>query len=104
MLCRPYSTEASTDRSKELKAPPLPDSTKAIIKTIESIADKRGIPMSHVALAWSLSKPFVSAPIIGTTKISQLEDMIQAVHVELTKEEVEEIDKLYEPGKVMGHS
>lgn len=60
--------------------------------------------MSHVAFAWSTSKPFISAPIIGTTKIEQLKDMIEAVQVELTKEEVEEIDKLYEPTKVFGHS
>lgn len=105
VLCRPYSAEKSTDRSKELSFGGEPSAaTQAIIAEIEEIAKKRGIPMSHVAFAWSTSKPFVTAPIIGTTKIEQLKDAIEAVSVELTKEEVEEIDKLYEPTKVFGHA
>lgn len=105
VLCRPYSEEKNTDRSKELSfGGPPSDATKAIIAKIEGIAKKRDIPMSHVAFAWSTSKPFVTAPIIGTTKIEQLKDMIEAVHVELTEEEVKEIDDLYEPTKVFGHA
>jgi aryl-alcohol dehydrogenase-like predicted oxidoreductase len=105
VLCRPYSAEKSTDRSKELSFGGEPSAaTQAIIAKIQEIAKKRGIPMSHVAFAWSTSKPFVTAPIIGTTKIEQLRDAIEAVSVELTKDEVEEIDKLYEPTKVFGHA
>jgi aryl-alcohol dehydrogenase-like predicted oxidoreductase len=104
VLCRPYSAEANTDRSKELSMGAPSPATQAIIAKIEEIAKRRSIPMSHVAFAWSTSKPFVTAPIIGTTKIEQLKDAIEAVQVELTKEEVEEIDKLYEPSKVFGHS
>jgi aryl-alcohol dehydrogenase-like predicted oxidoreductase len=105
VLCRPFATEKTTDRAKELSfGDSASDATKAIIGKIEEIAKKRDIPMSHVAFAWSVSKPFVTAPIIGTTKIEQLKDMIEAVHVELTEEEVKAIDDLYEPTKVMGHN
>jgi len=43
---------------------------------IEEIAKKRGISMAQVALAWSLSKDFISAPIVGTTSLQNLEDLI----------------------------
>lgn len=60
--------------------------------------------MAQVALAWSLSKPYVSAPIVGTTSIDKLEDVIKGCQVELTKEEVKEIDDLYQPLPIIGHS
>lgn len=104
VLARPYTEDKNTDRSKELSFGAPSAATQAIIAKIEEIAKKRDIPMSHVAFAWSVSKPFVTAPIIGTTKMEQLKDMIDAVQVELTKEEEESIDKLYEPTKTFGHS
>lgn len=60
--------------------------------------------MAQVALAWSLSKSFVSAPIVGTTSIDKLEDLIKGCQVELTKEEIKEIDDLYQPLATFGHS
>lgn len=73
---------------------------------MQAIADSKGegVSMAQVALAWSLSKPFISAPIIGTTKIAQMDDMIKGVHLELSKEEVESLDGLYEVCKVVGHA
>ncbi len=44
--------------------------------------------MAQVALAWSFSKPFVDAPIIGTTSLEKLEDLIKGCEVELTEEEI----------------
>lgn len=60
--------------------------------------------MAQVALAWSLSKPLISAPIVGTTSIDKLEDLIKGCQVELTKDEIKEIDDLYEPQGIIGHS
>ncbi|KAG8914551.1 hypothetical protein FRC00_012510 [Tulasnella sp. 408] len=43
---------------------------------VAEIAEQRGISMAQVALAWSLSKPFVSAPIVGTTSLDKLKDLV----------------------------
>ena len=69
---------------------------------IEEIAKKRGTSMAIIATAWSLSKPFMTAPIIGMSKIDRVEEAVKAVNFELTKEEVESIDTLYEPKSVIG--
>ncbi|RSH94635.1 hypothetical protein EHS25_004439 [Saitozyma podzolica] len=75
-LCRPADAEITTDRGKAY-ARPLSAPTKAIISVIQSIAESRNVSMAQVALAWSLSKPSVSAPIVGTTSLEKLDDLIR---------------------------
>ena len=105
LLCRPYSPTPATARAEAFaKYNAVTPSMQATIARVEEIARARGVSMAQVGLAWSLSKDFVSAPIVGTTKIEQLEDMIEGVGLELSKEEVESIDKLYEVAKVQGHA
>jgi len=60
--------------------------------------------MAIVSIAWSLSKDFMTAPIIGMSKIERVEEAVKAIEFELTKEEVESIDRLYEPKNIIGHS
>jgi aryl-alcohol dehydrogenase-like predicted oxidoreductase len=60
--------------------------------------------MAQVALAWSLSKPFITAPIVGTTSLDKLEDLIKGCEVELSAEEIKEIDDLYKTQSVIGHN
>jgi aryl-alcohol dehydrogenase-like predicted oxidoreductase len=103
-LARPLRTSGETERSKRFGADGLTGASKAIIAKVEEIASKRGITMSQVALAWSISKPFISAPIVGTTKLEQLDELIKGCEIELTAEEIKEIDDLYEPAKIVGHS
>lgn len=47
-----------------------------INEAIEQIAEKRGISMAQVALAWSLSKEYITAPIVGTTSLDKLKDLL----------------------------
>ncbi|KAG8939512.1 hypothetical protein FRC00_013844 [Tulasnella sp. 408] len=70
---------------------------------VAEIAEKRGISMAKVALAWSLSKSFISAPIVGTTSIDKLKELIEGVQVKLTEEEIKAIDDLYRPRAISGH-
>ncbi|KAG9048188.1 hypothetical protein FS837_000534 [Tulasnella sp. UAMH 9824] len=69
---------------------------------VSEIAKKRGVSMAQVALAWSLSKPFVTAPIIGTTSLDKLRDLIAGVGLKLTEEEIKAIDEPYRPRAVAG--
>jgi len=60
--------------------------------------------MAQVALAWSLSKPFISAPIVGTTSLDKLDDLVKGCEVELTAEEIKEIDDEYKTQSIIGHN
>lgn len=73
-----------------------------INEKIEEIAKKRGVNMAIIAIAWSLSKPFMTSPILGMSKEERVDEAIAAVNFELTREEIESIDGLYIPKKVMG--
>lgn len=77
--------------------------TNDIINKVDEIAKKRGITMAQVAIAWCLSKDFVTAPIIGTTKLDNLIDCIGAVNVKLTEEEIKALEEVYQPRGVIGH-
>jgi len=78
-------------------------STPEIIKRVEEISKKRGISMAQVAIAWILAKPGVSAPIVGTTSLKNLEDIIGAVHIKLSDEDIKYLEELYKPQNIVGH-
>jgi 1-deoxyxylulose-5-phosphate synthase len=73
-----------------------------IVDAAQRIAKARGVSAAQVALAWLLSRPGVTAPIIGASKLPQLQDAIAAVELELTPEECTELEKPYRPHKVLG--
>lgn len=77
-------------------------SDRAISDAVGSIADERGISRAQVVLAWQLTKPAVSAPIIGATKPNHLVDAVAALDVELTDDEVSRIEAPYTPRRAEG--
>lgn len=105
-LTRPHKSFKDSERGNSMNGSFLRNKmTKAdekINERIEEITKKRGTSMAVVAIAWSLGKPFVTAPIIGLSKVERVEEAVRAVGFELTKEEVESIDALYEPRSVIG--
>ena len=72
------------------------------MKNLE-LASKKGVSPSQISLAWLLHNPNVVAPIIGATKMSHLEEACQAVHVELSSEEMKYLEELYKPRAIAGH-
>jgi aryl-alcohol dehydrogenase-like predicted oxidoreductase len=68
------------------------------------IANERQVKPAQVALAWILSKPAVSAPIIGASKPEHLEDALGALQLKLSEDEIKRLEELYEPHPVLGHS
>jgi 1-deoxyxylulose-5-phosphate synthase len=72
-------------------------SDNAVIDAVRKVAEARGVPNARVALAWLLSKPAVSAPIVGATKMNHLDDAVAAVDLELTAEEIAALEAPYEP-------
>jgi aryl-alcohol dehydrogenase-like predicted oxidoreductase len=72
----------------------------AIVDTVERIAQTRGVSMAEVGLAWLMAKPGVTAPIVGATKMEQLDAAIRAVDLALTPEEMAALEAPYTPKRV----
>src|SRR5919106_3066747 len=60
---------------------------------VQALARERGVSGSQIALAWILSKPYVTAPIIGATKMDHLDQAIAALDIKLSEEEVKRLEK-----------
>jgi aryl-alcohol dehydrogenase-like predicted oxidoreductase len=80
------------------------DSDRPVVERLGELAEKRGVPRAHIAIAWLLRKQPVVAPIIGATKISHLEDAVSALSVNLTSEELAYLEESYVPHKIVGHT
>ncbi|KAG1732922.1 aryl-alcohol dehydrogenase [Suillus paluster] len=70
----------------------------------QEISKKKGVTMAQVAIAWILTKDGVSAPIVGTTSLEKLKDIIAGLDVKLTAEEIRYLEEEYKPTAVIGHS
>ncbi|MEM7284708.1 MAG: aldo/keto reductase [Actinomycetota bacterium] len=73
------------------------ESDRTIVQKVAEIADNRGISRAQVALAWMLSKPYVTSPIIGATKMHHLTDAVAAVDVTLDDDEIAALEQPYVP-------
>ena len=80
------------------------DSDFTVVDRITEIAKKRGVNNAQVALAWMLSKPEVTAPIVGASKMHHLEDALSALTVHLDEAEIKALEEPYEPHPILGHS
>lgn len=74
-----------------------------IIHRVEEIAKNKGVKMGQVSLAWLLSKPTVSAPLVGLTKVQHLDEACAAVDLVLTHDEVAFLEEPYAPHSVIGN-
>ncbi|MEK9971413.1 MAG: aldo/keto reductase, partial [Ferrovibrio sp.] len=76
----------------------------AIAERVATLAEARGIKPAQMALAWILSKPVVTAPIIGASKMYQFDDALGALDVKLTEDEIRQLEEPYQPHPVLGHT
>ncbi|KAI9632612.1 NADP-dependent oxidoreductase domain-containing protein [Dioszegia hungarica] len=103
-LARPAAKFSDSERSDKYHAYNKGPSDDEIIAAVEKIAKAKGIPMVHVALAWVLSKPYVTAPIVGVKSIERMDEIIAALKVRLTDEEIKAIEAEYKDQPIKGHS
>jgi aryl-alcohol dehydrogenase-like predicted oxidoreductase len=80
------------------------DSDFELVKRLSEVAAARELPASVVALAWIMGKQGITSPIIGASKPGHLEDAVAAISVKLTAEEVKQLEELYQPHPILGHS
>ncbi|MFO0688985.1 MAG: aldo/keto reductase [Myxococcota bacterium] len=78
------------------------DSDWDVVEAVLAVAKARDLPPARIALAWLLSKPAVTAPIVGATKLAQLDDAIAALEIELAPAEIARLEAPYRPHPVKG--
>jgi aryl-alcohol dehydrogenase-like predicted oxidoreductase len=81
----------------------VPEVDFDVVDRVDEVAGERGVPGAQVALAWLLSRPAVTAPIVGATKVGHVEDALAAEALELTPEEIARLEEPYVPHAVSGH-
>ncbi|KAF7585477.1 hypothetical protein BBP40_010826, partial [Aspergillus hancockii] len=80
------------------------EADRRINERVEEIAAARGVSMATVSVAWALSKPFITSPIVGMSKKERVDEAVRAIELKLSEEEIKSIDDLYKPKRVIGHS
>ena len=80
------------------------ESDFAVAARVAELAARRGVTPARIALAWLLSKPGVTAPIVGASKPPHLEDAVAALELVLDQDEVAWLEAVYAPHRVLGHS
>jgi aryl-alcohol dehydrogenase-like predicted oxidoreductase len=80
------------------------DEDLMIAQRVSDVAEARGLPMAQVAIAWMISKPVITAPIIGATKPHHLDDAVAALSVLLTPEEIQQLEEAYQPHPILGYA
>ena len=80
------------------------ESDFAVVDVVEKLAVEKGVKPAQLALAWLLHKPGVSSPIIGATKMYQLEEALEAVEIKLTEDDIKALEAPYVPHPVLGHT
>lgn len=80
------------------------DSDFAVVERLTALAGRLGFKPAQVALAWLLHKPGITAPIIGASKMYQLEEAVAALDISLSSEEIAELEAPYQPHPVLGHN
>jgi aryl-alcohol dehydrogenase-like predicted oxidoreductase len=108
-LARPHTDDKTTKRTEtdafsRTLYQRTEEADQKVIASVQQIAEARSVPMASVALAWMLSKPVISAPIIGATRMQHLEDAVGALSLKLTPEEITTLEEPYIPHAISGHA
>ena len=78
------------------------DADRKIVERMAEVAAQRALPRAQIALAWLLQKPFITAPIVGASRLNHLDDAVAALSLKLTTEEISSLEESYVPHPVVG--
>ena len=105
-LARPWQAETTKRYQTDVFGKSLYSNTeeadRKVIERLGEVAEQRGVPQAQLALAWMLSKPAITAPIVGATKPNHLSDAVAALSLRLTAEELAALEEPYVPHPVLG--
>lgn len=97
------SKRQETDPIAKSKYDSTAEADNLVVERVAAVAEKHRVLRTHVALAWLMQKEPVTVPIIGSTKVSHLEDAVGALSVKLSQEEVAYLEEPYVPHRIVGH-
>ena len=80
------------------------DADFTVADRVLAIAKQRGVSGSQIALAWVLNKPYITAPIVGASKMEHLEQSMAALEIKLSEDEVRSLEEPYQLHPILGHS
>jgi len=98
------SARAETDAFGRTLYAKTAEADRKVVEALGGVAARLGVPRAQVALAWVLQKREVSAPIIGATKLAQLDDAVAALEVKLSTEDIAALEAPYVAHSVVGHA
>ena len=94
-LARPWGQHTQRGDTDQVAKSFDLDVDQPVVDAVQQIAEERGVPMAHIAMAWVLSKPVVTAPIVGATKPHHLADAAASLQVQLTEDEIRRLEEPY---------
>ena len=94
-LARPWGQHTQRGDTDQVAKSFDLDVDQPVVEVVQQVAEERGVPMAQIGIAWLLSKPVVSAPIVGATKPHHLADAVAAVDIALTEEEISRLEGPY---------
>lgn len=107
-LTRPWQSEptkrSETDNFGNKMYAQTEESDRKVVERLGQLAGQRGLPYAQLALAWLLSKPAITAPIVGASKPNHLKDAVAALSVQLSPQEIASLEEPYIPHPVLGFS
>jgi aryl-alcohol dehydrogenase-like predicted oxidoreductase len=98
------SARAETDEFGRTLYAKTADADRKVVEAVAAVAARLGRPRAQVALAWVLAKSEISAPIVGATKLEQLDDAVAALSLKLAPADIAELEAPYVPHAIVGHS
>ena len=98
------SARAETDDFGRSLYAKTADADRKVVEAVAAVAARLGRPRAQVALAWVLAKSEVTAPIVGATRLEQLDDAVAALSLALSPEDIRELEAPYVPHAVVGHA
>jgi aryl-alcohol dehydrogenase-like predicted oxidoreductase len=93
---------SETDQVQKRKYDAMADADQSIVDRVAELANKYDVPRSQIALAWLLQKQPITAPIVGATRLTHLEDAVGSLSVKLSPEEDAYVEEPYVPHPVVG--
>ncbi|MGK3983773.1 aldo/keto reductase [Sorangium sp. So ce136] len=105
-LTRDWSETTAREQSDKVlhqKYDASADADRPIVERLADLAARRGVPRAQIGLAWLLQKAPVTAPIVGATRSSHLDDAVAALAVKLSAEEVASLEEPYVPHRIVGY-
>lgn len=101
-LTRDWDNATSRSETDEFGKGLYKPEDQVIVERVAEVARELGAPRAQVALAWVLSKPFVTSPIVGATKDAHIDDAIAACELQLSAEHIARLEEPYTPHESVG--